>query len=280
VVFINNLNYNGINIFKASILDFPTQILVYHFTPIKDDNKRMTPTQPGFQVTCQNCGFNSVCFPRGLTKEEISQLEDVVQRRKVLHKGEFLFRNGDAFEGLIAIKSGMAKLVYHNEQSEEHIVQILLPGEILGFGAIAQQKHRCSAQALDTLSYCELPAHQLHRICFRIPTLLDEILRHASDAISNQRTQTLFIKKPAEQRLAAFLLDLSERYAFRGFSGEQFSIGFTRQELGNYLDLALATVSRTLKQFEKNGWLEVRGKWIRILDRQALEKLFASDRLD
>ncbi len=237
----------------------------------------MTPMQPELQVTCHNCGFNSVCFPRGLSKDEINQLEDVVQRRKVLHKGEFLFRNGDAFQGLIAIKSGMAKLVFHNEQGEEHIVQILLPGEILGFGAIAEQRHHCSAIALDTLSYCELPADQLHRICFRIPTLLDEILRHASDAIGNQRTQTLYIKKPAEQRLAAFLLDLSQRYAYRGFSSDHFSIGFTRQELGNYLDLALATVSRTLKQFEKNGWLEVRGKWIRIRDRQPLETLVSGN---
>ncbi len=238
----------------------------------------MTPTQPELQVTCHNCGFNSVCFPRGLSKEEIIQLEDVVQRRKILHKGEFLFRNGDPFRGLIAIKSGMAKLVFHNEQGEEHIVQILLPGEILGFGAISKQKHHCSALALDTLSYCELPAEQLHRICFRIPTLLDEILRHASDAIGTQRTQTLYIKKPAEQRLAAFLVDLSHRYAYRGFSGDHFSIGFTRQELGNYLDLALATVSRTLKQFEKKGWLEVKGKWIRILDKEVLEKIVAGEK--
>jgi len=237
----------------------------------------MTMKQSEIQVTCQNCGFNSVCFPRGLTQEEISRLEDVVQRRKVLHKGDFLLRHGDPFAGLIAIKSGMAKLVFHNEQGEEHIVQILLPGEILGFGALAQQKHHCSAQALDTLSYCELPANQLHQICFKIPTLLDEILRHASDAIGNQRVQAVSIKKPAEQRLAAFLLDLSKRYAFRAFSGEEFSIGFTRQELGNYLDLALATVSRTLKQFEKNGWLVIHGKWIRIVEREALERLAAGE---
>lgn len=233
----------------------------------------MTPLQKRLEVTCHNCGFSTVCFPRGLTQEEIAQLENVVQRRKVLHKGEFLFRSGDPFRGLVAIKSGMAKLVYHDDQGEEHILQVLLPGELIGFDAVSEERHRCSAQALDTVSYCELPASQISRICFRIPNLLNEMLRHASDAISNQRDQTVFIKKPAEQRLAAFLLDLSQRYAFRGFSGEEFSIGLTRQELGNYLDLALATVSRTLKQFEKQGWLEVRGKRIRILDREALERL-------
>ncbi len=233
----------------------------------------MTPLQKKREVPCHNCGFNTVCFPRGLTQDEIKELENVVQRRKVLHRGEFLFRSGDAFHGLIAIKSGMAKLIYHDDQGDEHILQVLLPGELVGFDALSEEKHRCSAQALDTVSYCELPATQISQVCFRIPTLLNELLKHASEAIGTQRDQTVFIKKPAEQRLAAFLLDLSQRYAFRGFCGEDFSIGLTREELGNYLDLALATVSRTLKQFEKQGWLEVHGKRIRILDREALERL-------
>lgn len=227
------------------------------------------------EVTCHNCGFSTVCFPRGLTREEVSQLEDVVERRKVLHKGEFLFRSGDPFHGLIAIKSGIAKLTYQDEQGEEHILQVLLPGELVGFDAMAEDRYRCSVQALDTVSYCELPAREISRICFRIPTMLGEMLRHASDAIATQRDQTIFIKKPAEARLAAFLLDLSRRYAFRGFCGDEFSIGLTRQELGNHLDLALATVSRTLKQFEREGWIELEGKRVRIVDRQALERLVA-----
>ncbi len=233
----------------------------------------MTPLQRKLEVTCHNCGFSTVCFPRGLTQEEIHQLENVVQRRKVLHKGEYLFRSGDPFHGLIAIKSGMAKLIYHDDQGEEHILQVLLPGELVGFDALSEEKHRCSAQALDTVSYCELPATQIIRICFRIPTLLNEMLKHASEAIGTQRNQTISIKKPAEQRLAAFLLDLSQRYSFRGFCGDDFNIGLTREELGNHLDLALATVSRTLKQFEKRGWIEIHGRRIRILDREALARL-------
>lgn len=231
----------------------------------------MLPTS--MEVTCKNCGFGSICLPRGLTQSEIEQLEGVVHRRKVLHKGDFLFRSGETFQGLIAIKSGMAKLTFQDAQGQEHILAVLLPGELLGFDALSHYTHRCSAVALDTLSYCELPAKEISRICAKIPTLFQEMLRHASDAIGIQREQMLSIKRPANQRLAAFILDLSERFEARGFAKQEFSLGLTRQELGNHLDLALATVSRTLKQFEKMGWIELRSKWIRIVDRKALENL-------
>ncbi len=235
----------------------------------------MFTTPQGMEVTCTNCGFGSACLPRGLTQGEIEQLEHIVQRRKVLHKGDVLFRSGDPFRGLIAIKSGMAKLTYQDDQSQEHILALLLPGEILGFDALSHNAYHCSAQALDTLSYCALPARQISPICTKIPTLFHEMLRHASDVIGIQRKQMVFIKKPADQRLAGFLLDLSRRYEARGFSGETFSMGLTRKEIGNYLDLALATVSRTLKRFEKTGWIELQGKWVRIFDRPALECLLA-----
>ncbi len=225
------------------------------------------------EVTCNNCGFNTICFPRGLTQKEVAELDDVVQRRKVLHKGEYLFRAGDPFHGLIAVKSGSAKLTYQDENGNEHILALLLPGELLGFDGFSANVYRCSAQALDTLSYCELPASQITQLCQRIPPLFKEILRHAGDALEAQREQMVFIKKTAEERLASFLLDLSGRYGYRGFSGHEFSIGFTRQELGNYLDLALATVSRTLKQFEKEGWIKLQGKKVTILDSDNLQKL-------
>ncbi|MCX8050169.1 MAG: helix-turn-helix domain-containing protein, partial [Methylohalobius sp.] len=194
---------------------------------------------------------------------------------KVLHKGDFLFLTGRPFQGLIAIKSGMGKLIFQDEHGQEHILAVLLPGELIGFDALSHYTHYCSAVALDTLSYCELPAREMTRICTKIPALFQEMLRHASEAMDCQRQQLLSIKKPASQRLAAFLLDLSKRFEARGFAKYEFSLGLSRQELGNHLDLALATVSGTLKQFEKAGWIELRSKWVRIHDPTALEKLLA-----
>nr|BAL52858.1 Crp/FNR family transcriptional regulator [uncultured Gammaproteobacteria bacterium] len=230
----------------------------------------------GLEVTCKNCGFGSICLPRGLTQKEIEQLEDVVQRRKVLHKGDFLFRSGEAFHGLIAIKSGMAKLIFQDEHGQEHILAVLLPGELVGLDALSHYTYRCSAVALDTLSYCELPGKEISRICAKIPALFQEMLRHASDAIGTQREQMLFIKRPASQRLAAFILDLSQRLETRGFASDEFSLGLSRQELGSHLHLALATVSRTLKQFERAGWIELRSRSVKILNRQALADLLTS----
>ncbi|KXJ39912.1 MAG: hypothetical protein AXA67_12760 [Methylothermaceae bacteria B42] len=230
-------------------------------------------TNQYLEVTCNNCGFNTICFPRGLTQEEVTKLDNAVQRRKVLHKGDYLFRAGDPFHGLIAVKSGCAKLSYQDECGNEHILSLLLPGELLGFDGFSGKTYRCTAQALDTLSYCELPASQITQLCLRIPPLFKEILRHAGDALEIQREQLVFIKKTAEERVSSFLMDLSSRYGYRGFSTREFSIGFTRQELGNYLDLALATVSRTLKQFEKEGWIRLRGKKVTILDMDSLRQL-------
>ncbi len=233
--------------------------------------------RPGFEVTCKHCGLGSICLPRGLTQREIEELEGIVHRRRVLHKGEFLFRRGETFRGLVAIKSGMAKLTFQDEQNQEHILAVLLPGEVLGFDALSSHLHLCSAVALDTLSYCELPANQIIHLCAKIPTFFQEILRHAGAAIGTQRGQMLVIKLPASQRLAAFLLDLSQRLETRGFVSDEFSLGLSRQELGNHLDLALATVSRTLKQFEKAGWIKLARRSVKILNRQALEDLVNYD---
>jgi CRP/FNR family transcriptional regulator len=230
----------------------------------------------GSEVTCKHCGFGSICLPRGLTQREIEELEGVVHRRRVLHKGEFLFRSGETFRGLIAIKSGMAKLIFQDEQTQEHILALLLPGEVLGFDGLSKFFYRCSAIALDTLSYCELPANRISQLCAKSPNFFQEILRHAGTAIDVQRDQMLVIKRPAGQRLAAFLLDLSQRLEARGFVSDEFSLGLSRQELGNHLDLALATVSRTLRQFEKAGWIKLARRQVKILNRQALEDLASS----
>lgn len=225
------------------------------------------------EVTCHNCGFNSICFPRGLTKTEITQLEVNVQRRKLLRKGDYLIRAGDVFRGLIAIKSGSAKLILQDAAGSEHILGVMLPGEVLGIDGFSKERYRYSAIALDTLSYCELPAATIPRLFAGIPALCTEMMRHASDAMEVQAEQTITIKRSADARVAAYLLGLSARYGFRGFAEDAFSIGLTREELGNHLDLALGTVSRTLKHFEKAGWIEIKGKQVKLVNKRSLQQL-------
>jgi CRP/FNR family transcriptional regulator len=227
------------------------------------------------QVTCQNCSLTSLCIPRGLAPEDIERISRIVSRRKTLQRGEHLYHKGDKFRGIIAIKAGTAKTVTYDGRGNEYITALLLPGELLGFDALASDRHKCSAIALETLSYCELPSDQLDELCQTVPNLLRELFRHASARLDEETDQAVTNKQPAEERVAAFLLDLSDRLQNRGFSPINFRLSLTRQEIGNYLGLALETVSRTLRLFQDQGLIDVQHKHVRITDLAGLRQICA-----
>jgi CRP/FNR family transcriptional regulator len=164
-------------------------------------------------------------------------------------------------------------MVTMDQAGNEYMTAYLLPGELLGFDALADDKHTCSAVALETLSYCELPAEQLDSLCRDVPNLLRELFRHAGNTLAAETTQFVLGKRPAEERVAGFLINLSDRLATRGFSAVEFRLSLTRQEIGNFLGLALETVSRILKNFEDDGLIEVDYKNIRIKNLDRLRKL-------
>lgn len=225
------------------------------------------------RVTCQNCSLTSLCIPRGLAKEDIEHLGQVVNRKKTLQRGEYLYHKGDPFRGIIAIKAGSAKTAVYDGHGNEYITGLLLPGELLGFDALASEHHTCSAIALETLSYCELPAEQLDELCGQVPNLLRELFRHAGARLDQETEQAVTHKQPADQRVAAFLLNLSDRLELRGFSPLVFRLSLTRQEIGNYLGLALETVSRTLRGFQDADLISVENKEVRIVNREGLRYL-------
>jgi len=225
------------------------------------------------QVTCQNCSLTSLCIPRGLGSEDIEEISRVVNRKKTLQRGEPLFHKGDRFRGIIAIKGGTAKTITSDIHGNEYVTGFWLPGELLGFDALATDQHTCSAIALETLSYCELPADQLDELCQRVPNLLRELFRHASARLEDETEQNILSRQPAEQRVAAFLLNLSERLRHRGFSPLEFRLTLNRQEIGNFLGLALETVSRALRGFQDEGLITVQHKDVRILNIEGLRRI-------
>lgn len=227
------------------------------------------------QVTCQNCSLNELCLPRGLKREDIERIGKIVGRKKTLHRGDYLYRKGDKFRGILAIKAGTAKLVTVDRGGNEYLTGYLLPGELLGFDALASDRHLCSAVALETLSYCELPADQLNALCRDVPNLLRELFRHTGETLASEIDQIVLGKRPAEERVAGFLINLSERLSQRGFSAIDFKLSLTRQEIGNYLGLALETVSRILRHFEDSGLIAVDNKHIQIADLKGLRTLCA-----
>jgi CRP/FNR family transcriptional regulator len=208
-----------------------------------------------------------------LSQEDIEQISHIVSRRKTLQRGEFLYRKGDKFQGIIAIKAGTAKTITVDTDGNEYITGLLLPGELLGFDGLASDIHRCSAIALETLNYCKLPSEQLDELCRRVPNLLKELFRHASARLDDETEQTVLNKRPAEERIAAFLLHLSDRQKKRGFSAVNLKLSLTRQEIGNYLGLALETVSRHLRSLQDAGLIVVDHRQIHIVDFERLRAL-------
>ncbi len=225
------------------------------------------------QVSCNNCGLDNICLPRGLSHEEIESISQIVKAKKTLQRGEFIYHEGDSFRGILAIKSGSAKLVGADQHGNEHILNILLPGELLGFDGLSTDKHSCAAIALETTSFCLLPADSMDDLFHNIPSLTRELFRHSGEKMLEDKNQLILSKRPAEERLAYFLISLSERLKRRGFSASEFKLSLSRQEIGNHLGLALETVSRLLKKFQEDELIVVQNRFITITDLTALKNL-------
>lgn len=228
---------------------------------------------PHNQVNCANCSLDNICLPRGLSEYEINNISKVIKARKTLQRGDFIYREGDSFRGILAIKSGSAKLVANDTQGNEHILNVLMPGELLGFDGLSNDKHGCAAIALETMTFCILPADSMDQLFQNVPSLTRELFRHAGEKMLEDKNQLILSQRPAEERLAYFLITLSERLKRRGFSSSQFKLSLTRQEIGNHLGLALETVSRLLKRFQDDGLIEVNNRFISIKKPEALKNL-------
>lgn len=229
-----------------------------------------------FKVSCTNCSLDEICLPRGLSQQEVENLSIEVKNNITVQKGEYIYRQGDEFNMIVAIKSGSAKLVSCDDQGNEHIISVLLPGELIGFEGLFQNKYNCSAIALENLSYCVLPADKFDALCIEVPGIARELLKHSGEAIKQSQSQIMASKSSAEEKLAKFLINLSDRLHKRGYSAVQFNITLTRQEIGDHLGLTLETVSRTLKQFQNDDILNVQRKYIEIKDLQGLRKIYTA----
>jgi CRP/FNR family transcriptional regulator len=226
-----------------------------------------------FQISCENCNLDTICLPRGLSEQEVKNLSDVIKNNSILQQGEYIYRQGDSFKGIVAIKSGTAKLVSNDNQGNEHILNILLPGELAGFDGLNQNKHSCSAIALEVMSYCELPAEKFDNLCQMVPGIARELFRHSGESINESQNQVITSKQSAEVKLALFLTNLSGRLKKRGFSSLSFNLPLTREEMGNLLGLTFETVSRMLKHLQNEGLITVQRKHIEIKDLKSLQAL-------
>ncbi|WP_021023202.1 FNR family transcription factor [Salinivibrio costicola] len=228
----------------------------------------------GCAIHCQDCSISQLCIPFSLNEQELDQLDSIIERKKPIQKGQELFKAGDNLRALYAIRSGTVKTYTITEQGDEQITAFHLAGDLVGFDAINDNEHPSFAQALETSMICEIPYDTLDDLSGKMPKLRQQIMRLMSNEIKGDQDMILLLsKKTAEERLAAFLYNLSKRFAQRGFSPREFRLTMTRGDIGNYLGLTVETISRLLGRFQKSEILAVKGKYITVLDLEELARL-------
>lgn len=225
------------------------------------------------EVACNNCDFSEI-------KEVILGVEDVsiasriLKRQQQVLKGEGLFRAGQPFHAAYAVKSGTFMSYRLLEDGEEQVLAFHLPGELIGIDAIRDSYYSYSARALEPGSVCELYFNDLARLGKGYVDAQDSLIRVMGGQISQaQRQSILAARQAADERIAAFLLNLAERYNKRDFCGTKLRLAMSRQQIANYLGVAVETVSRGLKRFQSVGLLDVSGKQIDLLDKTGLENI-------
>ena len=227
-------------------------------------------------ISCNNCSISQLCLSFSLNGQEMDKLDEIIERKKPLHKGDYLFESGAALNAIYAVRSGSFKSYTLSEQGDEQITGFHLAGDLIGFDAISKMAHQSFSQALETSMVCEIPFDTLDELAGKLPKLRQQIMRLMSSEITYDQEMLLLLnKKSAEERLASFIYNLSERFGERGFSRKEFRFTMTRGEIGNYLGLTVETISRLLSRFQKADLIKVEGKFITILDSDALAKTAA-----
>lgn len=226
------------------------------------------------RLACKECSLAALCLPVGLSNDDVNRLASIIQTNHVYHRGDLLFRHGESFSRLFVVKSGSVKTFTEHPETGEQILGFHLPGEIVGLDGIADDQHLSSATALETTACCEMPFAQLESLTAHIPSLQHQVYRLLSREIG-QETQMLAVlgRFNAEQRLAAFLLSVSMRFKQRGLSATEFQLSMSRSEIGNYLGLAVETISRLFRKFQEQRLVETDRKHVKILDYDGLSRI-------
>lgn len=226
------------------------------------------------RVSCKECNLRELCFPHGMNDDELHNMDQVVEQPKPLHKSDFLYRDGDSAISIYAVRSGCVKTMTESANGDEQIVGFHLPGELLGLDGFAEGSHTCNAVALETSSVCELPLNQLDALCHKLPGLQKQLRRIMGKEVSNDHKLLLLLgKMTAEERLASFLLSLSSRMEERHWKEAEFNLTMPRQDIANYLGMAVETVSRLFASFQSEKIIEVDRRHITILDLQRLKTI-------
>jgi len=225
-------------------------------------------------VACSNCNLRELCMPVGLSKEELDRIDDMVAARRKIKRGTTLFRNGERFTSLYAIRTGFFKTRVASEDGRDQVTGFQMAGEIIGLDGIVNDHHTCDAVALEDAEVCVMPFDRIEELSREVNSLQRHVHKIMSREIVREHGVMLLLgSMRAEERLATFLLNLVQRLHARGFSQSELILRMTREEIGSFLGLKLETVSRTFSKFVDEEIVDVKQRYVRIINTDGLKDI-------
>ncbi|MBV6272197.1 helix-turn-helix domain-containing protein [Alcaligenaceae bacterium CGII-47] len=227
---------------------------------------------------CSTCMLNAICLPLGMARDDVIKMDELIKERIRLTKGTALYHLGEPVEAIYGIRSGSIKTQLEDASGQVQITGFLLPGEILGLDGLMENEHVSHAIALEDSEVCIIRIDEMDQLAPQLPSLQIQLRRLMSKEISRSHQLVMSVGSlRSEQRLAAFLINLSQRLAALGYSPYEFLLRMSREEIGNFLGLTLETVSRLFSRFAREGLIRVQQREVQILDINALQALSGSD---
>lgn len=223
---------------------------------------------------CSTCMMGSVCRPVGMPSTEVAKLDELVKERLRVEKGQPLFQHGTALDALFSVRTGSMKSQIVEASGQQQITGFFLPGEIVGLDGMLDGIHSSTAIAMEDSEVCVVKLEDIDEISRYVPSLQHQVRRLMSKEIARSHQVLLALgSMRSEQRLAAFLINLSQRLTALGYSPTDFVMRMSREEIGNYLGLTLETISRLFSRFARDGVIRVNQREVKILDMAALNEL-------
>jgi CRP/FNR family transcriptional regulator len=238
-------------------------------------NMNLEITPESIKVACSNCNLRELCMPAGFNSEDMKKLDEVVATRRKVKQGDLLFSDGDSFTSLYAIRTGFFKTCVSTVDGREQVTGFQMAGEIIGMDGIVSDHHSCNAVALEDAEVCVMPFANVEDLSREFPLLQRHVHKIMSREIVRENSVMMLLgNMRAEERLAAFLLNLVQRLHARGFSQSELTLRMSREEIGSYLGMKLETVSRAFSKFSDEGIIEVKQRYVKILAPEALKKIY------
>lgn len=226
------------------------------------------------KTACANCNVHEICMPAGATPELLKKLDELVYIRRRIKCGSVLYHTGSHFHALYAVKSGFLKTENLHDDGRAQITGFYMSGEIFGFDGIATDAHICTSVALEDSEVCVIPLDRVEHFNHGLEELQHHFYKLMSREIVRDHTIMMLLgSMHSEERVAAFILNISQRFQLRGYSPYNLILRMKREEIGSYLGMKVETVSRIFSKFQEQGLLEVHQKNILILDMPRLKNM-------